>query len=203
MNDTITNLIADIRNWEKNAKKNSVEPMLAEVCSGLVPVLDSIATRLEQLVKDGFYVTPEAARKFAEEQKDIMDGKGLNAILANPPFDCKLKMPVISMPGKAAIKYQVDDPELPRLAASIETIKSGSGKVSCDCTLYAGNEVLADMQVYRGKSFATAMVRRALKGAMSKFGKRRRMTANRAARKSAASPVSPVLPAKNKEAPNA
>ena len=65
-----------------------------------------------------------------------------------------LKMPVISMPGKAAIKYSVDDPELPRLAASIETIKSDSGKVSCDCTLFAGNEVLADMQVYRGKAFA-------------------------------------------------
>ena len=50
MNDTITNLIADVRNWEKNAKKNSTDPKLAEVCSALVPVLDSIATRLEQLV---------------------------------------------------------------------------------------------------------------------------------------------------------
>ena len=87
MNDTITNLIADIRSWEKNAKKNSADPKLAEVCSGLVPVLDSIATRLEQLVKDGFYVTPEAARKFAEAQKDIMDGKSLNAILMNPPLE--------------------------------------------------------------------------------------------------------------------
>ena len=87
MNDTITNLIADIRNWEKNAKKNSADPKLADVCSALVPVLDSIATRLEQLVKDGFYVTPEAARKFAEAQKDIMDGKSLNAILMNPPLE--------------------------------------------------------------------------------------------------------------------
>lgn len=103
-----------------------------------------------------------------------------------------LKMPVISMPGRAAIKYQVDDPELPRLAASIETIKSDSGKVSCDCTLYSGNEVLADMQVYRGKAFALAMVRRALKGAMSRFGKRRRMTANRQSREAA-----------KKEVPNA
>ena len=96
-----------------------------------------------------------------------------------------LKMPVISMPGKAAIKYHVDDPELPRLAASIETIKSDSGKVSCDCTCYVGNEVLADMQVYRGKSFALEMVRRALKGAMSRFGKHRRMTANRQSREAA------------------
>lgn len=87
MNDTITNLIADVRNWEKNAKNNSADPKLADICSALVPVLDSIATRLEQLVKDGFYVAPEAARKFAEAQKDIMDGKSLNAILMNPPLE--------------------------------------------------------------------------------------------------------------------
>ena len=92
MNDTITNLIADIRNWEKNAKKNSAKPRLAEVCSALCPVLDSIATRLEQLVKDGFYVTPEAARKFAEEQskKDATpiapNAPTLNQILMNPPL---------------------------------------------------------------------------------------------------------------------
>ena len=92
MNDTITNLIADIRNWEKNAKKNSADPKLAEVCSGLVPVLDSIATRLEMLVKDGFYVTPAAAREFAEEQskKDATpidpSAPTLNQILMNPPL---------------------------------------------------------------------------------------------------------------------
>lgn len=97
----------------------------------------------------------------------------------------KLKMPVISMPGKAAIKYQVDDPGLPRLAASIRAIKPMSGKVFCDCMLYADNEPLADMQVYRGKAFALAMVRRALKGAMSRFGKHRRMTANRQSREAA------------------
>ena len=118
------------------------------------------------------FFTPEAAKKVIDP--------------ANPPFGRTLKMPVISMQGRAAIKYHVDDPELPRLAASIETIKSDSGKVSCDCTLYAGNEVLADMQVYRGKSFALAMVRRALKGAMSKLGKHRRMTANRQSREAAA-----------------
>ena len=185
MNDTITNLIADIRKWEKNAKENCAEPRLAEVSSALVSVLDPIATRLEQLIKDGFYVTPEAARKFAQAQKDIMDGKSLNAILINPPFDCKLKMPVISMPGRAAIKYHVDDPELPRLAASIETIKSDSGKVSCECTLYAGNEALADMQVYRGKHFAVRMCKQALKGAMSRLGKHHRMAANRRAREAA------------------
>ena len=92
MNDTITNLIADIRKWEKNAKTNSAEPRLAEVGSALVSVLDPIATRLEQLIKDGFYVTPEAVRKFAEEQskKDeglsFEDAPNLNEVLRNPPF---------------------------------------------------------------------------------------------------------------------
>ena len=159
----------------------------ADIAPDLVkPAVETIALRLERLVKDGFYVAPEAAREIAQAHKDLMDGKSLDAILANPPFDCKLKMPVISMPGKAAIKYQVEDPELPRLAASIETVKSESGEVSCDCTLYAGGEVLADMQVYRGKSFALAMTRHALKGAMSKIGKHRRMAANRRAREAAA-----------------
>ena len=92
MNDTITNLIADIRKWEKNAKTNSADPKLAEACSALCPVLDSIATRLEQLIKDGFYVAPEAVRKFAEEQakKDaglsFEDAPNLNEVLRNPPF---------------------------------------------------------------------------------------------------------------------
>lgn len=58
MNDTITNLIADIRKWEKNAKKNSADPRLVENCSALVPVLDSIATRLEMLVKDAPKIDP-------------------------------------------------------------------------------------------------------------------------------------------------
>ena len=119
------------------------------------------------------FFTPEAAKKV------------IDPVFANPPFDCKLKMPVISMPGRAAIKYHVDDPELPRLAAFIDTVKSDDGKASCDCTLFAGKEVLADLRVYRGKAFALAMVRRALKGAMSRLGKRRRMTANRQAREAA------------------
>lgn len=94
-------------------------------------------------------------------------------------FGRTLKMPVISMPGKATIKYHTDAPELPRLAAFIDTVKSDDGKASCDCTIFVGKEVLADMRVYRGKHFALALVRKALKGAMSRLGKRRRLTANR------------------------
>ena len=134
----------------------------ADIAPDLVqPAVETIALRLERLSNYFGNLADQAFRK------------------------ATLKMPVISMPGKAAIKYHVDDPELPRLAASIETIKSDSGKVSCDCTLYVGNEVLADMQVYRGKTFAVQMVRHALKGAMSKLGKHRRMTANRQSREAA------------------
>ena len=52
--------------------------------------IEGIAMRLEQLVKDGFYVTPEAARKFAEEQskKDATpidpSAPTLNQTLMNP-----------------------------------------------------------------------------------------------------------------------
>lgn len=143
---------------------------------------------------------PDRAKKDAEgisdnlhKLYDFIGGKEVDPIVKLVDHSGKpialtrrtLKMPVISMPGKAAIKYQVDAPELPRLAASIETIKSDDGKVSCDCTLYVGNEVLADMQAYCGKRFALAMVRHALKGAMSRLGKHRRMAANRQSREAA------------------
>ena len=79
MNDTITNLIADVRNWEKNAKKNSTDPKLAEVCSALVPVLDSIATRLEQLVKD-------APNKVIMEALCPKDAPKIDPVFVNPPL---------------------------------------------------------------------------------------------------------------------
>lgn len=96
-----------------------------------------------------------------------------------------LKMPVISMPGRAAIKYHVDDPELPRLAAHIESIKYDDGKTAQECTVFIGNEVLSDMYVFRGKTCAIKMVRQAMKGAMSHIGKHRRMTRNRQSREAA------------------
>lgn len=79
MNDTITNLIADIRIWEKNAKANCAEPRLAEVGSALVSVLDPIATRLEQLVKD----TPMEVIREALCPKDAPK---IDLGFANPPF---------------------------------------------------------------------------------------------------------------------
>lgn len=97
MNDTITNLIADIRNWEKNAKKNSAEPRLAEVSSALVSVLDPIATRLEQLVKDGAHVTP------MEVMREVLcpkDAPKIDPAFANPPlngFAKFLSVPALGM----------------------------------------------------------------------------------------------------------
>ena len=119
------------------------------------------------------FFTPEAAKKV------------IDPVLMNPPFGKTLKVPVISMPGTAALKYNVDDPELPRLAASIKTIKGDDGKTAQECTVYVGNEVLSDMYVYRGKAWAIKMVRHAMKGAMSRLGKSRRKTRNRQSRKAA------------------
>lgn len=71
---------------------------------------------------------------------------------ANAANARRCKVPVIVMPGAAALAYKADD-------------------------------VLAKGVVYRGKHVAVKMIRGALKGAMSRLGKKRRLTANRAARK--------------------
>lgn len=164
----------------------------ADIAPDLVkPAVETIALRLERLVKDGLYVTPEAARKFAEEHKDLMGGKSLNQILLNPPLP-ELTAPVVRTrivvtPNGAAMKYDPLDDELPRLSAHIDTVtRPDGGKASQTCTLYVGGEVLAYMAIYRGKNFAVRMVKQALKGAMSRLGKRRRLTANRRAREAAA-----------------
>ena len=198
--DTIQNLIADVRNWEANAKKNSTDPKLVEVASALYPVLDSIATRLECLVKDGFYVAPESINKFAREEiaADVPPADTpidptaptLNQILANPPFPeltaSVVRTRIVVTPNGAAMKYDPLDDGLPRLSAHIETVADpDGGKASQACTIYVGGEVLADMTIYRGKHLAVRMVKQALKGAMSRLGKGRRMAANRRAREAA------------------
>ena len=55
-NDTINNIINDAYDLATGA---ATTPSIG---------IKSIARRLEQLVKDGFHVAPEAARKFAEEK---------------------------------------------------------------------------------------------------------------------------------------
>lgn len=162
---------------------------------------ETIARRLERLVKHGFYVAPESINKFAREEvaADVPpadapidpNGPTLNQILLNPPLP-ELTAPVVRTrivvtPNGAAMKYDPLDDELPRLSASIKTVQDVGDKEPFQrATLYAGGEVLADMTIYRGKHFAVCMVKQALKGAMSKLGRRRRNKANRRAREAAA-----------------
>ena len=73
-NDNIKEIINDARR-------------LAALCEG-VPAdllkfgIEGLANRLKRLT----CATPEAAREFASAQKDIMDGKSLNAVHTNPPL---------------------------------------------------------------------------------------------------------------------
>ena len=162
---------------------------------------ETIARRLERLVKHGFYVAPESINKFAREEvaADVPPADApidptaptLNQILLNPPLP-ELTAPVVRTrivvtPNGVAMKYDPLDDELPRLSAHIDTVtRPDGGKASQACTLYVGGEVLAYMAIYRGKNFAVRMVKQALKGAMSKLGRRRRNKANRRAREAVA-----------------
>ena len=106
----------------------------------------------------------------------------------NPPADKKLKMAIISMPRWAAIKYDVGVPGLPRLTARVKAVNVVDGKreeTTSECEIFKGNELFGEMTVYAGKATAIRMLRGAMKAAMSRFGKRRRMTRNRQAREAA------------------
>ena len=92
---------------------------------------------------------------------------------------------VITTPRCAAMAYRAHDPEIPPLKADIETGRTASGEVYQECQIYLGSETVANMTIWRGKAFAVKMVRGALKGAMSRLGKYRRMTANKAKRRAA------------------
>lgn len=104
---------------------------------------------------------------------------------ANAANARRCKVPVIVMPGAAALAYKAGSPELPRLTAHVES-DSGEGRKKQLFEIYIGDDVLAKGVIYRSKNFAIQMIRGALKGAMSRLGKKRRLTANRAARKAAA-----------------
>ncbi len=192
MNDTITNLIADIRKWEQNAKTNSAEPRLAEVSSALVSVLDPIATRLEQLIKDGFYVAPEAARKFTEEQSKKAatpidpNGPTLNQVLMNPPFKAEAEL----AKKRGLIGYCANNRHIMSWNYSDEL------DICCRATGNAeGNEwdffleelgrVRAQGTVYGGKWLA-ARLAKTMRNGMTSYRKHlRNSRSNRAARKSA------------------
>lgn len=107
---------------------------------------------------------------------------------ANAANARRCKVPVIVVPVGAALAYKADDPELPRLTAGIES-DSSEGTEKQLFEIYIGDDVLAKGVIYRGKHVAVKMIRGALKGAMSRLGRHRRWTANRAARKAAANEV--------------
>lgn len=104
-----------------------------------------------------------------------------NKTPANAANARRCKVPVIVMPGAAALAYKAGDPELPRLTAHVES-DSSEVREKQMFEIYIGDDVLAKGVVYRGKHIAVKMIRGALKGAMSRLGKRRRVTANRQAR---------------------
>ena len=76
--ETIQDIIADIRKKEKAAWRNQSfderTKTTVENYGGYTIglLLDSIATRLERVIKDGLYVTPK---------------KAIDAVLANPPLE--------------------------------------------------------------------------------------------------------------------
>ena len=148
--DTIQDIIRDAHALAQRTGEADL------ICSGA----ETIARRLERLVAHGLYSTPKEAFAVA---------------LANPP----LRIPVVSVPGRAALAYRAHAPEIPPLKADIETGHTASGEVYQECQIYLGKDVLAHMTIWRGKAFAVRMVRAAFKGAMSRLGKHRRMTANR------------------------
>ena len=80
---------------------------------------------------------------------------------ANAPRN---KVQVINLPDAAALAYNADAPGLPRLTAYVASCGDNSQQ---RCNIYIGDDVLAELTVYRSRGFAVRMVRAALKGAMS------------------------------------
>ena len=89
--------------------------------------------------------------------------------------------------------------ELPKLWATI--VRRDSSFYNITIRLGEDGLLLATAAVFRGNAFAGRITRQMIKACMSRLGKHRRLTQNRAARKVAANnPVNPVNPVQNKEA---
>ena len=96
---------------------------------------------------------------------------------------------VINTPDCAALRLFHQQEDMPALTASIcksATMLGGEATPCQAVTVFFGKSTIATMYIYRGRAFAIRTARAALKGAMSRLGKHRRWTANRAARKTAA-----------------
>lgn len=84
------------------------------------------------------------------------------------------------------IRLKPMDAELPILRAVIEKIVAGDERMTAvDFFIGDEDDSVGHMCLWRAPSYAVPVAKAALKGFMSRRGKHRRMTANRAARKAA------------------
>jgi hypothetical protein len=98
----------------------------------------------------------------------------------------RCRITVHNTPQLATLACHADDPELPKLTATVET-RSGYGvplelKI---CRIYVEKNLLVLMHVCRGKNCAIRIVRGAMLDAMSYFGRKRRLAKNKKSRAAA------------------
>lgn len=80
--------------------------------------------------------------------------------------------------GTTIIRVQGCDPQLPTLVARVKRICD-----RCDIYIDIGDEQVAITNIWRGKAFAVRVAKFMLKGFLSRLGKHRRATQNRAAKR--------------------
>ena len=80
--------------------------------------------------------------------------------------------------GSTIIRAQGYDPQLPTLKAMVYPDSD-----HCRIYIYIGDDLAAITTIWRGKAFAIRVAKFMLKGCLSKMGKHRRATKNRAAKR--------------------
>ena len=88
--------------------------------------------------------------------------------------------------GSTILKAQGYDPELPTLVTGV--VPDGD---HCTIYIYIGDDLAAVTTIWRGKAFAIRVARFMLRGCLSRLGKHRRLTANRAKRVAGETPALP------------
>lgn len=92
------------------------------------------------------------------------------------------------------MSYKFETIEELTIITPTHTAESGLPKVECHvapcchyyvCTVYIDGKIVITADVQRGKAFAVRVAKYMVKGVLSRLGHHRRLTANRAARKTA------------------
>ena len=83
--------------------------------------------------------------------------------------------------GSTTIRAQGYEPELPTLVAMVNP-----GGDHCDIYIIIDHNLVAKTTIWRGKAFAIRVAKFMLKGCLSRMGKHRRATKNRAAKRAKA-----------------